>query len=163
MGMDIDRRQPPAEPQPSGLPVELGEQASGFAEPITPVVAGDSGLGIPMTNYTQKLSAGADPLITGIDQQNFLEQPIVESQKVEATERLGDQDIDEQKLIADQIDRSEESTPFRLSKSQFDPDYGFSRVDQITAQQNRTKDKRTLGDRIFSPSEKNLELKQILK
>ena len=32
MGMDIDRRKPFAEPQPSGLPTELGEQEFGFAE-----------------------------------------------------------------------------------------------------------------------------------
>jgi len=35
MGMDIDKRKPFAEPQPSGLPTELGEQEFGFADPVT--------------------------------------------------------------------------------------------------------------------------------
>ena len=34
MGMDIDKRKPFAEPQPSGLPTELGEQEFGFADPV---------------------------------------------------------------------------------------------------------------------------------
>jgi|9_EtaG_2_1085328.scaffolds.fasta_scaffold03009_3 hypothetical protein len=157
MGMDIDRRQPPAEPQPSGLPVELGEQASGFADPINPAVAGDPTLGLPAIDSTA--SGAFSPVDSGdpsviFDEGAFINTPIVESQKVEAKKRLGDQGIDEKKLIEDQIDRSEESAPFRLPRSQFQPDYGFSRVDQIIDQQKRTKDRRTLGDKIFAPSEK---------
>ena len=110
MGMDIDRRQPPAEPQPSGLPVELGEQASGFADPINPAVAGDPTLGLPAIDST---ASGAFPPVDSgdpsviFDEGAFINTPIVESQKVEAKKRLGDQGIDEKKLIEDQIDRSE--------------------------------------------------------
>ena len=42
----------------------------------------------------------------------------------------------------------------RLTRDQFVPDYGFDRVDQIMAQQKRTDDKRTLGDRLFGPKKK---------
>ena len=157
MGMDIDRRQPPAEPQPSGLPVELGEQESGFADPMTPAVAGDPALGLPARNLT---ASAVFPVVdvgdpsTIFDEENFVTKPIVEAEKVEPEKRIGADDIDEQKLIADQIDRSEESAPFRLPRSQFQPDYGFSRVNQRAAQKERTKDRRTLGNKFFAPSEK---------
>jgi hypothetical protein len=41
-----------------------------------------------------------------------------------------------------------------LTADEFVPDYGFDKVDQIIARQNRMEDKRTVGDRIFGPKKK---------
>ena len=154
MGMDIDKRETP---QQTGVDLQRGFQNIILPEqgpPIEPVVAGDPALGLPTIDPTASGTVDSGDPSTIFDEEAFVNTPVVESQKVEATKRLGDQDIDEQKLIADQVDRSEESAPFRLPRSQFQPDYGFSRVDQIIDQQKRTKDRRTLGDKIFAPSEK---------
>ena len=77
---------------------------------------------------------------------------------IERAKPAGDYDLPES--IIPPVDEEEEKEARerrlgrRLTKDQFVPDYGFDRVDQIMAQQKRTDDRRTLGDKVFGPKKK---------
>jgi hypothetical protein len=101
MGMDIDRRKPFAEPQPSGLPTELGEQEFGFADPVTQTAPIDMGMDEEQ-NY-----AVVDPRETTPVKAQEVKR--IETEKADLTKPIIDYDVPESIVPPVDEDYTEES------------------------------------------------------
>ena len=139
-------------PNQVGLPVELGEQESGFfgEEPESqfPVELGEQESGF----------FGEDPRtkVSTIETTPVKAQEVdrIGTEKVDLTKPIIDYDLPESIIPPVDEEEEKEARERRLTRDQFVPDYGFDRVDQIMAQQKRTDDRRTLGDKVFGPKKK---------
>ena len=144
MGMDIDRRKTPQE---TGF---LPEQGPPVAPDFGESAYVDEFIGTPIESATVEQTE-----VTPIEPTSGLQTKTDEGDPFAPIERAKPAgtgtELDE---TDEQKEAREERLGRRLPRDQFSPDYGFDRVDQIMAQQKRTDDKRTLGDKIFGPKKK---------